>query len=449
MKDLKTYLERPGKKEAAADVSFTLANKRERHRFRWATIVRNLSELSQELSKEVDKVAEAPRKARSVVLVFCGQVSRSIGVKRRLYESCGVFRSYLDQCDQIVQNLGLQSLFPSIFQTDPISDIRVLHCGLFSYQYASALSWIKSDLQVDAVVGQSFGELTALAVAGILSLKDALALISGRASLIESQWGPESGAMLSVRCSLNDAQQLAASMKGLGKEIEVACYNAEDSHVMGGTENDIAATERILKHDTKYTSLKASRVDVTHAYHTKLAEGILCDLESVASSLEFKKPSIALETCTQERQDRISPEHIRKHMRDPVFFQNAIRRLEKRLGDCVWLEAGSDSPTFTLAKRAVASPQRHVFQPMRISDSEEPMQVVCNATVNLWRQGVSVSYWNFHSPNGQGPEQVWLPPYHFQENRHWLPYIDHPTKSLDDRLQTDGTQNQVKKRRRD
>ncbi|KAL8721637.1 MAG: hypothetical protein Q9225_001726 [Loekoesia sp. 1 TL-2023] len=444
MKDLKTYLERLGSKDAAADVAFTLTKRHEHHRFRWATIARNLSELCQALSKQVDRVAEAPRKARNVVLVFCGQVSRTIGVKRRLYESCGVFRSHLDRCDQIIQNLGLQSLFPSIFQSEPISDIKVLHCGLFSYQYASALSWIESGLQVDAVVGQSFGELTALAVAGILSLKDALTLISGRASLIESQWGPESGAMLSVRCSFDDAQQLAASMKGLGKEIEVACYNAEDSYVMGGTQNDIVATERFLKHDTKYASLRASRVDVTHAYHTKLTDRILCDLESVAGSLEFRKPSIPLETCTQERQDRISPEHIRTHMRDPVYFQDAIRRLEKRLGDCVWLEAGSDSPTFSLAKRAVALPEHHVFQPIRMSDSEVPMQVVCNATVNLWRQGLSVSYWNFHAPHGQGPRQIWLPPYHFQENRHWLPYIDHTTKVLEDRIQSDGTQGQIK-----
>ncbi|KAL9599000.1 MAG: hypothetical protein Q9219_004114 [cf. Caloplaca sp. 3 TL-2023] len=437
MQDLKAYLGKISSDCSAADVAFTLAMKRQPHRWRWATVTANTSELSQALGSPVQPPSESPHKARSNVLVFCGQVSRSVGVSHRLYESCELFRYHLDICNQYFKDLSSQSLFPFIFQAGPIFDIKTLHCCLFSYQYASALSWIESGLHVDAVVGQSFGELTALAVAGVLSLGDAMTLVLKRASLIESRWGSETGAMLAARCTVDTAKQVVLDTRETGEEIEIACYNAEDSYVLGGTACAIAATERILQGKVRYSSVKASRLDVTHAYHTKLTDGILNDLETLAGSLEFKKPTIFIETCTPERLETISPEHIRSHMRNPVHFQLAIRRLEDRLGDCVWLEAGSDSPTFTLVKRAVASPTRHSFHPLKISGNADPMRAVSEVTAELWRHGVQLSYWKFHSPHKRVPQQVWLPPYHFQETQHWLPYIDRTRDAVGGRPEED------------
>lgn len=445
MEDLKAHFRKPRGKLSAADAAFTLAEKRQCCQYRWATVARNLSEVSHAFGNKTLQISQIPSVPRGIVLVFCGQVGRSVGVKRRLYESCGLFQYHLDQCDRLIQNLGLRSLFPAIFQTEAIFDIKILHCCLFSYQYASAQCWIQSGLQVDVVVGQSFGELTALAIAGVLSLEEALTLVSKRASLVESKWGAHGGAMLALRCKVETARQIVLDTARRGQDVEIACHNAHDSYVLGGTADAIATTEKIIKGDDRYSSVKASRLDVTHAYHTKLSESILRDLDSLVSSMEFKKPTILLETCTQMHSDMISPEHIRKHMRNPVYFQDAIRRIEERFGSCVWLEAGSDSPTFALVKRAVVSPERHAYHPMKINDGEDPMQAISEATADLWRLGASVSYWNFRGPREQRPQQVWLPPYHFQETRHWLPYIDRTIEAMEGRVLPNGIQDQLKK----
>ncbi|KAL8919581.1 MAG: hypothetical protein Q9208_006698 [Pyrenodesmia sp. 3 TL-2023] len=440
--DLKTYLEGPGSCIATADVAYTLAEKRQHHRFRMVT-TGSLNGLTQALGDGSIEVSESPAMTRRVVLVFPGQTSQVIGMNPALYDSCHLLRSHLNRCNEIVTGLGISALLPSLFQTQPISDLKTLHCCLFAQQYACAQSWIESGLRVDAVVGQSFGELTALAVSGTLSLADALALVAKRATLIDLQWGPDRGAMLTVRCSTHLAEQLVLDTKRSGEVIEIACYNAEESFVLGGTKGAVAAAERLLQHEIKYRAVKASRLEVTHAYHTKLTEDILEDLDSFASSLEFNKPTIPFEACTKEHCDLITPRHIRDHVRNPVLFQNAIRRLEQRLGNCVWLEAGSDSPAFSMLKRAVASPQNHHFQPVQIGQSGDPMQLVCDATANLWRAGISVSYWNFQSPAEHGLRQVWLPPYHFQETRHWLPYVDHAMEALEARQTSGGTGNQT------
>ena len=80
---------------------------------------------------------------------------------------------------------------------------------LFSLQFASAMSWLDSGLKVDTVMGHSFGQLTALCVAGSISMKDSLRFISGRARLLREEWGADSGTMLSVECDRKEIEAVA------------------------------------------------------------------------------------------------------------------------------------------------------------------------------------------------------------------------------------------------
>ncbi|KAL8864989.1 MAG: hypothetical protein Q9174_007134, partial [Haloplaca sp. 1 TL-2023] len=273
---------------------------------------------------------------------------------------------------------------------------------------------------VTAVIGQSFGELVALTVAGVLSLEDGMKLVHARASLIESRW-TDTGCMLSLRCSLDEAKDIVVAT---GAGIEIACYNAGNSFVLGGTHESAEAVEDLLRHNPKYCHIKSQRLDISHAYHTRLAECIVVDLQSVARSLNFRKPCIQMETCTRNRPLDLGPDHIGKHVRDPVYFDHAIKRLEAQYGDCVWLEAGCDSPSFALVKKAVISPTKYVIQAVKFQ-SGDPLGTIAATAANLWLNGVSVHHWGYHENAGHVLQQVWLPPYHFEENTHWLPYVDH------------------------
>ncbi|KAL8880957.1 MAG: hypothetical protein Q9198_001740 [Flavoplaca austrocitrina] len=428
IRDLGSWLEGPGSQIAVADVAFTLAEKRQHHQIRWSTTSHTLHDLLP-LMRDSQITGVSLKKPPSVVLVFCGQVGQAIGLNEKLYQSCELFRSIIGRCNDIVCTLGIPTLIPAVFQTEPISDLRLLHCCLFTQQYACAESWIKSGLKVAGLVGQSFGELTALAVAGILSLEDTLGLVVARASLIQSQWSHERGQMLAVRCNIEAANQMIADVEHFGHGVEITCHNAGDNYVLGGTKDAISTTERLLQQDPKYSTVKAQRLDVTHAYHTKLTEILLPDLEAVVATLDFKAPTIPLATCTPYDDVPITADYIKSHMREPVYFQAAVRRLENRLGDCLWLEAGCDSSAFAGVKRATSFPERHIFQAVTFSGSNAPTDTVAKITADLWRQGIDGPFWGFHGRH-LGLQQTWLPPYHFQRTRHWLPHMDHAMKIL-------------------
>ena len=416
---LAAFLANAASKCTIADVAFTLVERRKRHPLRFVSIESSIEGLIKSL-RSMQNPLDAPQ-PKKVVLTFSGQSRQSVGLNKTLYESFPLFRHHLDACDELLQQSGFSSCIPAIFDKDPIGDVVTLQCGMFAVQYACAMSWIHSGLQVEAVVGHSFGELTALAVSGVLSLKDAVKLVATRAVLMKSKWGPHRGTMLLVGATTDVVKRLIAG----SQDVEIACHNAPATQIVVGTESAISKVEDLVKQGPEYGGIKIQRLDVTHGFHSQFTEPLLKDLSDVAKSLVFKEPSIHLESCTSEELHQVGPERIVQHTREPVFFYHAVRRLEQRFGSCLWLEAGFDSPITSMVKRAVDVPERHHFQDMKTPSGTNPTVMLPTITTKIWQEGASSSFWGFRPLHETNVKQMWLPPYQFERSNHWMPYIDH------------------------
>ncbi|KAL9046401.1 MAG: hypothetical protein Q9214_000753 [Letrouitia sp. 1 TL-2023] len=430
IQSLASYLEKSMPPAALGDVAFTLSGKRKLHRHVFATTAADTKSLVQNLNNKSLATVEMPQTPKRVVLVFGGQTRRSVGMNRTIYESYPQLRSYVDDCDRIMVDLGYSTLLPSMFQLEALTNVVALQCGTFAMQYACAQCWIQAGLRVDAVVGHSFGELTALVVSGKLSLRDGLRLITCRASLMETQWGREKGTMLAIHGNREIVQDVLASINDhlAIPDVEVACYNASTSQVIVGSTEAIVRTQDLLRSDPRFTGIRSQQLDVTHGFHSKFTEGILAELNDCSASLTYCESEIPLETCTAQANDTTCEYRPSQHAREPVYFSDAIQRIEKRLGPCIWLESGMDSAIISMTKRAVARPDQHLFQEM---DSRAPLSTLGKMTVNLWQEGISASYWSFASR--QHPfRQIWLPPYQFQPSRHWVKHVDRAVEVQED-----------------
>ena len=417
--NLAAYLEIMNPKCTTADVAFTLAAKRKRHQLQFVTTESSVDGLIKSLRSFREPLdAAQPKKT---VLTFSGQSRQTVGLNREVYDSFPLFRLHLDACDQILQQNGFSSCIPIIFDKEPTDDVVALQCGMFATQYACAMSWIESGLQVDAVVGHSFGELTALAVSGVLSLSDAIKLVATRAVLMQTKWGPDRGTMLLLGAAVETVQKIIAGKE----EVEIACHNAQTSQILVGTEDAIANIETFVKQSSEYRGIQCQRLNVTHGFHSRFTEPLLDEISEVARTLAFRAPSIYLESCTLEELPNVGPERIAKHTREPVFFNQAVRRLEQRLGSCLWLEAGFDSPIVSMTKRAVATPERHSFQDMKFPIGSNPTTTLSTITTKIWQEGISSSFWGFYPVQETNTKQLWLPPYQFERGDHWMPYVDH------------------------
>ena len=315
-------------------------------------------------------------------------------------------KHYVDRCNHVLKELDFPPIVPTIFNTELSAEIVSHQCGIFAFQYAIAKAWIDCGVRIDAVVGQSFGELTALVVSGGSSLEDGLKLVGTRARLIQTKWGPDRGTMLAIHSSIEVVQDLINSMPSGCQKIEIACYNAPMFQVAVGTDESIAAVEETLKSCPSFNKIQHQRLDVSHGFHSRFTETIIGDLRTFANKMTFNLPKLPVETSTLQQVEVFTPGHIPRHTRNRVYFYHAVRRIEQRLGPCIWLEAGINSPIIRLVKRAVQSPNQHDFEGLRPKCPTEPMSAVCSTTLNLWREGIAATFWNFKNPQQNGVSQI-------------------------------------------
>ncbi|KAL9004771.1 MAG: hypothetical protein Q9188_002428 [Gyalolechia gomerana] len=422
---LSQYLQRTVPRPSVRDLAFTLSERRKRDRFCFAITASDACQVAETLKpivQDANACFEVPSASKSVVLVFGGQSKQNVGFQEEFYRSVPTIRKHIDECNDIVVKLGFSPILPAIFQSEPISDIVALQCGTFAMQYACAMCWFDAGLEVAAVVGHSFGELTAMVVSRVLSLHDGLKLIATRASLMMSKWGAERGNMLAVFSSRSAAEKLVRDVNADSAEpdLEVACFNSPSSQTLVGSASSVARAEDVAGKE----GIRCQRVDVTHGFHSKFTTPILHDLDELSKSLTFRNPEIPFGSCTPVQIDQIRHTRPSEHARSPVYFEEAIRRVEERLGPAIWLEAGMGSSIASMVKAALVTPANHTFLPMKTQDAQPPAKVLSSITIDLWRQGHPMSHWSFIPSKELDFKQVWLPPYQFRPTPHWLTRVD-------------------------
>ncbi|KFY61069.1 hypothetical protein V497_03195 [Pseudogymnoascus sp. VKM F-4516 (FW-969)] len=438
----------PQKPDTLSDISFALARQSNRALPQgYVFSCRTLPELEAALARagskpDMDAAAAAGvgikpvKAARPVIMCFGGQIALSVGLDRNLYDRVAVLRQHLDECDDIVMSLGMASIYPGIFSREPERDTVKLQTMLFAMQYACAKAWLDCGLenQVAAVVGHSFGEITALCVAGALGLRDTLSLVAARARLVRDAWSPDSGAMLAVEADETLVQALlleANRAPGSDGSASIACYNGPRSFTLAGSTVAVDCAQQALAVSAKFSAVKSKRLSVSNAFHSALVDKLVDNLGQVGKSLAFREPIIPIERATQAGNDPLDWTFVHSHMRQPVFFNHALQRLAKKHPQAIFLEAGSNSTITVMASRALSqgsaqAGQDHHFQAVALTNTDTGFKGLTDVTTDLWKQGVRVTFWAHHRDQMSEYAPLLLPPYQFAKgptSRHWMPMV--------------------------
>uniref|UniRef100_A0A8H7NLY2 Carrier domain-containing protein n=1 Tax=Bionectria ochroleuca TaxID=29856 RepID=A0A8H7NLY2_BIOOC len=364
-----------------------------------------------------------------VILCFGGQISTFVGLDKDVYESVGILRKHLDQVDAASSALRQNgSIYPGIFQKEAVEDIIDLQTQLFAIQYSVAKAWMEAGVNVAAVIGHSFGELTSLVVSGILSLEDGLRLIIGRARIIQESWGADNGAMMAVEGDLQVVNNLLSAANGDNADspATIACYNGPTSFTLGGSVEAIDRVEATLANDAAFLGMKNKRLNVTNAFHSTLVEPLVDQLTQLGEALNFKNPIMPFERSTENGHvGKLGASYVAEHMRQPVFFNHALRRLSQKHPNAIYLEASSNSTITIMASRALGKPEGCHFQALSIN-AGNGLRPLTDATINLWREGINFTFWPHHRIQTAEYTPILLPPYQFEKSQHWMELKDAP-----------------------
>ncbi|WP_372444023.1 type I polyketide synthase [Micromonospora antibiotica] len=321
-------------------------------------------------------------------LVFGGQGGQRVGMGAGL---CGAFPVFASVFDEVCGLLG-GDVREAIVSGVGLDGTGVAQRALFAVEVALFRLVESWGVRPAVLVGHSIGEIAAAHVSGVLSLSDAVALVSARARLMAAL--PVGGAMVSLRASADAVQPF------LSGDVVVAAVNGPSAVVIAGPEQPtLQAAEAVAAG----LGVRHRRLSVSHAFHSPLMEPMLDEFRTVVEGLSFHPARIAVvSSVTGQVGDLSDPGYWVRQVREPVRFHDAI----EAAGPRSWWELSPDGGLSSLLTDGV---------PMLRPGVDEAVSAV-SGLAQVWVRGHEVDWRAYYG----GGRTVDLPTYPFQHQRYWL-----------------------------
>lgn len=294
-------------------------------------------------------ITEPPKQAPGMIFMFPGIGDHYINMGKGLYQSEPSFRATIDYCCDVVKPITKTDLRDVLYPAEPtksngeptgkpkfdfkammgrggsvdplqktMNETRFSQPLLFIMEYALGKLWLDRGVKPEAMIGYSIGEYTAAVLAGVMSLDDALNLVTLRAQLIETI---PNGTMLAV--PLGEA----AADKMLFGALSVAICSTPNLTVVAGPETEIELLEKSLIEK----EVMCRRLQSTHAFHTEMLRPLHEPLLELIKTFELNPPSIPFISNVTgnwiKPNEATDPEYWARHTWQKVRFAEGMAHL--------------------------------------------------------------------------------------------------------------------------
>ena len=349
---------------------------------------------------------------RKVVFLFTGQGAQYSNMARDLYQREPVFREALDECDAELKIVG-DGLIDWLFAADPAHDVnqtQYAQVALFSVSYAQAKLWQSWGVSPDAMIGHSIGEYAAAAIAGVLRLKDALAIVAKRGQLMQSM---PPGSMLAVMHHDRDIETLLKQSDGL----DLAVVNSRAVAVVAGPDDAIDRFAATL--DSQ--DVKSKKLHTSHAFHSSMMDPMLDPFVQAFSGVQLSEAKIPYLSNVSgtwiTKAQATDPNYYARQIRSTVKFAENLEALMASDDDYLFIELGPGA-TLTQISKTQFSGGNHAAVATLPSPKQadiDSQRFTWEALGRCWTEGLEVDWKQIQPEITTQPRRVVLPTYCFNE----------------------------------
>jgi acyl transferase domain-containing protein len=291
------------------------------------------------------ELSVTPREGE-VAFIFPGQGSQSL---RMGFDVCTAFEAARSAWDEARAAPG-ERLDTVVFPPPAFDEAGTdaLQARLTATEWAQpaigvcSLSFLRllQDLGVQpaAVGGHSFGEVTALCAAGVLSAADALRVARRRGKLM-AEAARIPGAMVSIAAPI---EEVKAALVSWNSQVVVANHNTPSQTVLSGGVEDIAEAERRFAE----RSISTTRLQVATAFHSPIVAEARAPFREFLEEVDFKPAQLEVYANASAAPYPPEPAGMREllalQLVSPVRFVEQIEAMYQR-GIRTFVEAGPGS----------------------------------------------------------------------------------------------------------
>ncbi|HET7382527.1 MAG TPA: SDR family NAD(P)-dependent oxidoreductase [Pseudolabrys sp.] len=401
------------------DVCYTTNVSRSQFTFRFAAPARSVAELKKHLTAWLRAVAkDASSLQRTsharIAFMFSGQGSQRAGMAAELYRTHSVFRNAMDRCHALAEPYLEKGLLNVIFAGDSddalVNRTDFTQPALFAVEYALAALVKSWGMTPDAVIGHSLGEITAACAADVITLEDAMRLVTARGALMRGL--PSGGTMASI---FAEESVVRALIDKVAPDITVAAMNGPLNTVVSGDRDALRPLlEELDRRDISYRELQVST-----AFHSPRTEPILDELENVAGQLKHNAPKLPLISNVTGELLAAAPDksYWRRHTREAVRFGDGMLALAKL--ECrTFLEIGPHPVLLPLAQVCLGAKGKSSAWIATLNRQKSDADSITEMLVALYIAGHNLNWTAVHADASW--RRIPLPTYPFQRQRHWI-----------------------------
>ncbi|MBD2605617.1 acyltransferase domain-containing protein [Scytonema hofmannii FACHB-248] len=333
-----------------------------------------------------------------VVSLFSGQGSQYLEMGRELAMNFPSLRRLYGYMDSLLLKDNLQPLSEIVFpqpvfeEAEKNAQVAALQRTEYAQPAIGVLSagmykiLQQAGFESDFVAGHSFGELTALWAAGVVSEEDYLYLVKARGQAMAAPQDPDhdAGAMLAVK---EDISKVEAVLKHF-PQVTIANQNSPNQVVLAGLTTEINKVRQALQ-DKGYAAVL---LPVSAAFHTPLIAFAQKSFAIASKTVSFHSPQIPVFTNVTGKLYPSEPQAIHQilesHLSKSVLFKQEIENIYAAGGYC-FVEFGPRRILSNLVKDILGD-RPHLAIALNPSAQKDSDRSLREAVVQLRVAGLSL-----------------------------------------------------------
>lgn len=253
--------------------------------------------------------------------VFPGQGAQYVGMGKDLYDNYPLARELMLQANE---ELGF-SLTDIMFEgsDEDLRQTRVTQPAIFLHSVVACR--LLNQMRPDMVAGHSLGEFSALVIAGVLDMGDALRLVSERALAMQEACELCPGTMAAVLGMVDD--KVAEICSQIPDCVVAANYNCPGQVVISGS---ISGVEQACKALKEAGAKRALRLPVGGAFHSPLMQPAAERLEKAIMNTNFYAPICPVYqnvSAHAEKDKHVIQRQLLEQLTSPVRWTQSVQQM--------------------------------------------------------------------------------------------------------------------------